>query len=86
MIMIMTLNTDGATVNVRIGVCQRSCRIIFGEGSPAADMAARAASLTMNNIDGSDENGIVADTAENSIQNLKRLNHSRQAAEEKCKS
>jgi L-cysteine desulfidase len=31
----------------------------------------------------SDENGIVADTAENTIRNLKRLNQSMQAAEDK---
>jgi L-cysteine desulfidase len=31
----------------------------------------------------SDENGIVADTAENAIRNLKRLNHLMQAAEDR---
>jgi L-cysteine desulfidase len=51
--------------------------------SSAADMATRAASLAMKNIDVSDENGIVADTAENTIRNLKRLNESMQSAEEK---
>jgi L-cysteine desulfidase len=51
--------------------------------SSAADMAARAASLAMQNVEVSDENGIVADTAENTIRNLKQLNQSMQAAEEK---
>ncbi len=51
--------------------------------SSAADMAVRAASLAMKNVDVSDENGIVADTAENTIRNLKRLNQSMQAVEEK---
>jgi L-cysteine desulfidase len=49
----------------------------------SADMASRAASLAMRNMEVSDENGIVADTAENTIWNLKRLNQSMQAAEDK---
>jgi L-cysteine desulfidase len=51
--------------------------------SSSADMAARAASLAMQNVEVSDDNGIVADTAENTIRNLKRLNQSMQAAEDK---
>jgi L-cysteine desulfidase len=51
--------------------------------SSSADMASRAASLAMRNMEVSDDNGIVADTAENTIRNLKRLNHSMQAAEDK---
>ena len=49
----------------------------------SADMASRAASLAMRSMEVSDENGIVADTAENTIRNLKRLNQSMQAAEDK---
>jgi L-cysteine desulfidase len=48
----------------------------------SADMASRAASLAMRNMEVSDENGIVADTAENTIRNLKRLNKAMQAAED----
>jgi L-cysteine desulfidase len=51
--------------------------------SSSADMASRAASLAMKSMEVSDENGIVADTAENTIRNLKRLNQSMQAAEDK---
>ena len=50
--------------------------------SSSADMARQAASLAMKDMDVSDDNGIVADTAENTIRNLKRLNQSMQAAEE----
>jgi L-cysteine desulfidase len=48
----------------------------------SADMASRAASLAMRSMEVSDENGIVADTAENTIRNLKRLNQAMQAAED----
>ena len=48
----------------------------------SADMALRAASLAMRSMEVSDENGIVGDTAENTIRNLKRLNQSMQAAED----
>jgi L-cysteine desulfidase len=48
----------------------------------SADMASRAASLAMWSMEVSDENGIVADAAENTIRNLKRLNQSMQAAED----
>jgi L-cysteine desulfidase len=50
--------------------------------SSSADMARQAASLAMKNMDVSDDNGIVADTAENTIRNLRRLNQAMQAAEE----
>ncbi len=48
----------------------------------SVDMASRAASLAMRNMEVSDENGIVADTAENTIRNLTRLNQAMQAAED----
>jgi L-cysteine desulfidase len=55
------------------------CALKVGSSS---DMASRAASLAMRNMEVSDENGIVADTAENTIKNLKRLNKAMQAAED----
>lgn len=51
--------------------------------SSSADMAVRAASMAMKNVDVSDENGIVGDTAECTIQNLARLNRSMDAVEDK---
>jgi L-cysteine desulfidase len=48
----------------------------------SADMASRAASLATRNVEVSDENGIVADTAVHTIRNLKRLNKAMQAAED----
>ena len=51
--------------------------------SSSSDMTARAASLAIKGVDVSDENGIVADTAENTIRNLARLDQSMQAVEDK---
>ena len=51
--------------------------------SSSSDLAVRAAVLAMKNMDVSDENGIVGDTAEKTIQNLARLNQSMQAVEDK---
>ena len=51
--------------------------------SSSSDIAFRAASLAMKNVDISDENGIVADTAENTVRNLARLNQSMSTVEEK---
>jgi L-cysteine desulfidase len=51
--------------------------------SSAADMAVRAASMAMNGMDVSDENGIVADTPEKTIRNLARLNQSMRAVEDR---
>jgi L-cysteine desulfidase len=51
--------------------------------SSSSDMALRAASLALRNIDVSEENGIVGDTAEATIRNLARLNQSMNAVEDK---
>ena len=51
--------------------------------SSASDIALKAASLAMKNVDISDENGIVADTAENTVRNLARLNQSMSMVEDK---
>ncbi|MBP1599808.1 MAG: hypothetical protein H6Q05_5185 [Acidobacteria bacterium] len=49
----------------------------------AADMAVQAASLAMKRVEVSGENGIVADTAEETIRNLGQLNESMKDADEK---
>jgi len=49
----------------------------------AADMAVQAASLAMKHVEVSGENGIVADTAEETIRNLTQLNESMKGADEK---
>ncbi len=49
----------------------------------AADMAVQAASLAMKHVEVSGENGIVADTAEETIRNLGQLNESMKDADEK---
>jgi L-cysteine desulfidase len=51
--------------------------------SSSSDIALRAASLAMKRVDISDENGIVADTAENTVRNLARLNQSMSMVEDK---
>lgn len=51
--------------------------------SSSSDMAVRAASMAMKNVDVSDENGIVGDTAESTIRNLALLNQSMHAVEDK---
>jgi L-cysteine desulfidase len=51
--------------------------------SSSSEMAVKAASLAMKGVDVSDENGIVADTAENTIRNLARLNLAMKAVDDK---
>ncbi len=50
--------------------------------SSTSDMAAKAASLAVNGLDVSEENGIVGDTPEKTIRNLARLNQSMRAVED----
>jgi L-cysteine desulfidase len=49
----------------------------------SADMAVRAASLAMKKMDVSDDNGIVAKTAEETIRNLAELSHSMDVVDQK---
>lgn len=49
----------------------------------AADMAVQAASLAMKQVEVSSENGVAADTAEETVRNLGQLNESMKGADEK---
>jgi L-cysteine desulfidase len=49
----------------------------------SADMAVRAASLAIKKMDVSDDNGIVAKTAEETIRNLAELSHSMDVVDQK---
>jgi len=78
-------------VAISLGVAGVLCGLICGGARPgcalkadsSGDMASWAASLAMRSMELSGENGIVADTAKNAVWNLKRLNQTMQAVDDR---